>query len=42
MLSDKCRICLKVRKNMRSVYEEKDGITFAYMMTSIANVKVLI
>ncbi|XP_026729334.1 zinc finger protein 626-like [Trichoplusia ni] len=40
MISDKCRICLKIRKNLRSIYEKKDDTTYAYMMTSIANVKI--
>ncbi|KAJ8732116.1 hypothetical protein PYW08_014846 [Mythimna loreyi] len=37
---DKCRICLRCRKNVLSIYMKADGITYAEMISSFANVKI--
>lgn len=37
---DKCRLCLKSSKKLRSIYDYEDGIAFYNMLTYFTNIKI--
>ncbi|XP_031769349.1 zinc finger protein 723-like isoform X2 [Galleria mellonella] len=40
-IMDKCRLCMNNRKKLYSIFDTDNGISYAEMTTSIANVKIM-